>query len=74
MAFIPVTEYGLGFSVPDAQCSVYYILAGDPSAHQILVTAGDMRVLADMFRNVGSVSYNTDGSYFVAGMKSVGSG
>jgi hypothetical protein len=74
MAFIQVAEYGLGFRVPDKQCSVYYTLVGDPSAHQILVTAEEMVVLADMFKNEGAVSYNTDGSYFVTGMKPVGWG
>jgi len=69
-----VSWYSLGFSVPDKQCFFYYGLEGQPEAYQLFVSAQEMMALADMFRNEGSVSWNSDGEYFVTDAEKVGEG
>lgn len=74
MAWKRVSRYSLGFSTQDKQCFFYYELEGGSASHQLFVTADEMCALADMFRNEGPISYNTDGSYFVTAHESVGEG
>jgi hypothetical protein len=74
MAWISVQWYSLGFNIVDKECYFYYGLQGDNSAHQIFVSAPELSLLADMFRNEGPVSYNSDGHYFVTGQENIGEG
>lgn len=74
MAFVKVTWYSLGFNIVDKQFYFYYGLEGDDHAYQVFVTAPEMTALADMFRNEGPITYNTDGHYFVTGKEKVGEG
>jgi len=74
MAWINVSWYSLGFNIVDKQCYFYYGLEGDSSAYQIFITAPEMSALADMFRNEGPVTYNSDGHYFVTGQEKIGEG
>jgi len=74
MAWINVEWYSLGFNIVDKQGYFYYGLEGDSAAYQIFVTAPEMSALADMFRNEGRVTYNSDGHYFVTGQENVGEG
>jgi hypothetical protein len=74
MAWITVSWYSLGFNIVDKQCYFYYGLEGDDSAYQIFITAPEMSALADMFRNEGPVTYNSDGHYFVTGQENIGEG
>jgi hypothetical protein len=74
MAWQRVDWYSLGFNIVDKQGYFYFGLDGDPSANQIFVTATELSVLADMFRNEGAVSYNTDGNYFVTDQEKIGEG
>jgi hypothetical protein len=74
MAWVNVDWYSLGYNIVDKQCYFYYGLEGDGSAYQIFVTAPEMSALANMFRNEGPVTYNTDGHYFVTGQENVGEG
>lgn len=74
MAWSRVEWYSLGFNIVDKQCYFYYGLEGDSAAYQIFVTAPEMSALADMFRNEGPVTYNSDGHYFVTGQEQVGAG
>ena len=45
-----------------------------PEAYQLFVSAQEMMALADMFRNEGPVSWNSDGEYFVTDAEKVGEG
>ena len=72
MAWSSVQWYALGFNIADRQFYFYYSLAGDSSAYQIFVSAEEMTALADMFRNEGPVSFNSDGNYFVTAAEQVG--
>ena len=74
MAWSHVTWYSLGFNIVDKQCYFYYGLQGDNSAHQIFVSPTELSALADMFRNEGPVTYNSDGHYFVTGRENIGEG
>jgi hypothetical protein len=72
MAWTKVTWYSLGYNIADKQCYFYFGLEGDGSAHQIFVSAPEMTALADMFRNEGPVTYNSEGHYFVTDQEKVG--
>ncbi len=74
MAWSKVKWYSLGFNIVDKQCYFYYGLEGENVAHQMFVSASEMSALADMFRNEGPVSYNSDGHYFVTAQEKVGEG
>jgi hypothetical protein len=74
MAWLKVNWYSLGFNTADKQCYFYYGLEGDASAYQIFVSPAELSVLADMFRNEGPVSYNSDGHYFVTDQEKIGEG
>jgi hypothetical protein len=74
MAWVRVAWYSLGFNIANKACYFYYGLEGDSNAYQIFVSAQEMLALADMFRNEGSVSFNTDGNYFVTDQEKVGEG
>jgi hypothetical protein len=74
MAWITVSWYSLGFNIIDKQFYFYYGLEGDNSAYQIFITAPEMSALADMFRNEGPVTYNSDGHYFVTSQENIGEG
>jgi hypothetical protein len=74
MAWSSVESYALGFRTTDQQFFFYYTLSGEQVTHQIFVSADEMAALADMFRNEGPVSYNSDGDYFVTNAELVGEG
>jgi len=74
MTWSRVTWYSLGFNIVDRECYFYYGLKGDGNAHQIFVNATELQALADMFRNEGPVSFNSDGNYFVTNQEKVGEG
>jgi hypothetical protein len=74
MAWKNVESYMLGYNIADKQGYVYYSLEGETVVHQIFVTAQEMLALADMFRNEGPVSYNTDGHYFVTDLEKIAEG
>jgi hypothetical protein len=74
MAWKMVAWYSLGYHIVSKQCYVYYSLEGENVANQIFVTAPEMLALADMFRNEGPVSCNTDGPYFVTNQEQIGEG
>ena len=72
MAWLRVVNYALGYSVPTQQFYFYYWLQGETGLHQIFPTPDQFRGLADMFRNEGPISFNTNGSYFVSAAEQVG--
>jgi hypothetical protein len=72
MPFINVTTYSLGYITPKKQCFLDYTLEDDGTVHQIFITAEESLALAEMFRNHGPVSFNTDGSYFSSAFRNVG--
>jgi hypothetical protein len=72
MAWLNVQNYALGYSVPKKQFYFYYWLQGESVVHQIFPSAAEFRALADMFRNEGPISLNTQGQYFVSAAEQVG--
>ncbi len=72
MAWLKVVDYHLGYSIPKRQCSFYYKLDGENVVHQFAPSAEEFMALADMFRNEGPISFNTDGQYFVTAAGPVG--
>ena len=64
----------LGYSIVDKHFFFYFQLDNDPSVRQIFVSAEEQLALADMFRNEGPVSFNSDGNYFVTAAEPVGEG
>ena len=74
MAWSKVSCYSLGFNIADKQFYFYYSLEGDSSVHQIFVNAAQFSALADMFRNEGPISFNSQGHYFVTDSEHVGEG
>ncbi len=65
MAWKTVERYNLGYNIQLKQFYLYYELEGENSAHQILPSPEEFLALSDMFRNEGSISFNTEGQYFV---------
>jgi hypothetical protein len=74
MAWSTVSNYRLGYSVVSKQFLFYFELENESSVRQLFVSAEELLALADMFRNEGPVSYNSDGNYFVTGAEPVGEG
>lgn len=74
MPWKTVDKYHLGFNTVSKQFYFYYKFTGESAAQQIQVNATEFRALADMFRNEGPISFNTDGNYFVTGPEAVGEG
>lgn len=74
MAWKRVESYWLGYGLPTKQFYFYYQLAGDSSVHQMFPTPEEFFALADMFRNEGPISFNTDGQYFSSAPEEVGEG
>lgn len=74
MTWSKVSSYTLGFNIVDKQFYFYYSLEGDSSAHQIFVNAAEQAALADMFRNEGPISFNSEGHYFVTDPERIGEG
>lgn len=74
MAWVTVTNYWLGYSIPKKQFYFYYQVVGDPTIHQLFPTPEEFVGLADMFRNEGPISFNTDSQYFTTAAEPVGEG
>ena len=69
-----VTNYWLGYNVPQKQFYFYYKLAGEITTQQLFPTPQEFLALSDMFRNEGPINFNTDAQYFVSGAETVGEG
>jgi hypothetical protein len=74
MPWSTVASYNLGYSITSRQFLFYFQLENEPSISQLFVSPEEAIALADMFRNEGPVSFNSDGSYFVTGPEAVGEG
>ena len=72
MAWVRVENYCLGYSLPKKQFYFYYKLRGEAAVHQIFPTPEEFSALADMFRNEGTINFNTDGNYFVTAAEQIG--
>ena len=72
MAWVKVFNYMLGYSVLKKQFYFFYTLQGEWVTHQFFPTPEEFRDLADMFRNEGPISFNTDGKYFISAAEQVG--
>ena len=72
MAWLRVSNYMLGYSVPSKQFYFYYSLQGQPGVYQMFPKPDELMALADMFRNEGPINFNTNGSYFVSAAEQVG--
>jgi hypothetical protein len=72
MAWKQVDKYWLGYSVHKRTFYFYYRLVGEGTVFQIFPSPEEFSALADMFRNEGPISYNTDGKYFVTAPEEVG--
>jgi hypothetical protein len=72
MAWKGVVNYWLGYNVPQKQFYFYYKLADEIVTHQIFPTPQEFLALADMFRNEGPITFNTDGQYFVSAAEEIG--
>jgi hypothetical protein len=72
MAWLKVVNYMLGYSVPKKQFYFYYSLQGESVTYQFFPAPDEFIALADMFRNEGPISFNTDGKYFVSAAEQVG--
>jgi hypothetical protein len=72
MAWKRVSNYSLGYSIPSNQFFFYYTLVGEPTTHQLFLSAHEFTALADMFRNEGPITFNTDGKYFASAAEQVG--
>ncbi len=69
-----VDKYYLGYNVAGKQFYFYYHLQGETVVNQFFPTPQEFIALADMFRNEGPISFNTDGNYFVTSPEAVGEG
>ena len=74
MAWQTVEKYYLGYNIPQKQFYFYYKLQGVASVTQIFPSPAEFVALADMFRNEGPISYNTNGKYFTTQAEPVGEG
>lgn len=72
MAWKRVSDYHLGYSIPNKQFYFYYTLVGDNVTYQMFPTPQEFMALADMFRNEGPINFNTQGKYFVSAAEQVG--
>lgn len=66
MPWTTVSSYNLGYSIPNKQFLFYYALSGSNQVNELFLSAEEFDALADMFRNNGPISFNTDGQYFVS--------
>lgn len=69
-----VAAYSIGFGVVEKQAFVHYWLEGDAAAHSLDVSAPELTMLADMFRNEVSLSYDHDRQCLVSARELVGHG
>jgi len=67
-----VANYNLGYSIPNKQFYFYFTLVGENVTYQIFPSPQEFLALADMFRNEGPISFNTDGKYFVSAAEQIG--
>jgi hypothetical protein len=74
MAWKQVENYHLGYNWLERQFYFYYKFQGEATVNQIFPSPEELIALADMFRNEGPISYNTDGDYFVTDPEAVGEG
>ncbi len=74
MAWLKVEHYNLGYSVSEKRFYFYYKLQGESVVHQIFPSPNESLALADMFRNEGPISFNTEGNYFVTAAEKIGEG
>jgi hypothetical protein len=74
MAWKQVENYYLGYNVVERQFYFYYKFKGEGSVNQHSPSPEEFVALADMFRNEGPITYNTDGNYFVTDPEAVGEG
>jgi hypothetical protein len=72
MAWKLVDHYNLGYSITKKQFYFYYALQGEGVVHQFFPSPEEFVGLADMFRNEGPISFNTDGKYFVTAAEGIG--
>jgi len=72
MAWKRVEFYSLQFSIQTKQFRFSYVLQGENVSHQLATDPQQFMALADMFRNEGPISFNTDGQYFSTGGERVG--
>jgi hypothetical protein len=72
MAWLRVENYWLGYSIPKKQFYFYYKLQAENAVHQFFPTPEEFSALADMFRNEGPITLNTDGMYFVTAAEQIG--
>lgn len=72
MAWKRVSNYRLGYSLKDKRFLFYYDLQGDTSTYQFFPTPEEFVALADMFRNEGPISFNTEGRYFITAPEKIG--
>jgi hypothetical protein len=73
MTSTKVTRYWLGFNIVDKQGYLYYVLEGDPNAHQIFLDAHELTAVAELFREGGQVMFNENAGqhYFVTEPRAV---
>jgi len=74
MVWKKVEKYWLGYSLANKQFYFYYKLEGETVTHQFFPSPQEFVGLADMFRNEGPISYNTDGRYFCTAAEEIGEG
>lgn len=74
MTHSKVEAYSVGYDVDDKQAFVHYWLDGDTAVHSVDVSATEMTMLADMFRNEVSLAYDHDRHRFVSARELVGHG
>jgi hypothetical protein len=72
MGWKQVDKYRLGYSVRKRTFYFYYRLEGENTVYQLYPSAAEFMALADMFRNEGPISFNTEGQYFVTAAEEVG--
>jgi len=69
-----VDTYHLGYNITTKQFYFYYHLQGESVVKQIFPSPQEFIALADMFRNEGPISCNTDGNYFATSAEVTGEG
>ena len=74
MAWKKVDKYWLGYNYTKKKFYFYYRLTDENTVYQFSPTPEQFLGLADMFRNEGPISFNTDGKYFVTASEEIGEG
>jgi hypothetical protein len=72
VAWKTVDEYSLGYDLTNKQFLFSYHLQGESVIQQIFPSPQEFVALADMFRNEGPISFNTDGNYFITSPEAIG--